>query len=76
MREIQQPEFWAAPRGILWQGRRIRSLFYTEKQIRGGEKTGGERRQLLKPVPKWMNEWVTHINDCCDGLTYCSSVSG
>lgn len=30
---------------------------------------GRERRQLLESVPKWMNEWVTHINDCCDGLT-------
>lgn len=36
---------------------------------RGADKRWRERRQLLKSVPKRMNERVTHINDCCDGLT-------
>lgn len=36
---------------------------------RGADERWRERRQLLKSVPKRMNEWVTHINDCCDGLT-------
>jgi len=51
------------------------SLLYREAEKRWREKGRG-KKQLLKSIPKWMNEWVTHINDCCDGLTYCSSVSG
>lgn len=59
--ETQQQESWAALR-MHDNGRSVElGISAVRWQIRGGEKGGGEGRQSLKPFPKWMNEWVTHI---------------